>query len=47
MSLHRLGAGSTRKTLEHVRRLYESFAEGLATGDLMEAKGILDHSVAR
>ena len=42
MSLHRLGAGSRKKTLEHVRRLYESFAEGFATGDLMDAKGILD-----
>ncbi len=47
MSLHRLGAGAKKKTLEHVRRLYESFADGLATGDLMEAKRMLDHSVAR
>jgi tetratricopeptide (TPR) repeat protein len=47
MSLHRLGAGSGKRTIEHVRRLYESFAEGFATGDLMEAKGILDHSAAR
>jgi hypothetical protein len=47
MSLHRLGAGDKKKTLDHVRRLYESFTEGLATGDLMEAKRMLDHSTAR
>ncbi len=47
MSLHRLGAGDKKKTLDHVRRLYESFTEGLATGDLMEAKRMLDPSTAR
>jgi tetratricopeptide (TPR) repeat protein len=47
MSLHRLGAGAKKKTLAHVRRLYEAFSEGLATGDLIEAKRMLDQSTAR
>jgi hypothetical protein len=47
MSLHRLGSGAKKKTLDHVRRLYESFSEGLATGDLMEAKRMIDQSTAR
>ena len=47
MSLHRLGSGAKKKTLDHVRRLYESFTEGLATGDLMEAKRMLAQSTAR
>jgi tetratricopeptide (TPR) repeat protein len=42
MSLHRLGTGGEKRTLEHVRRLYESFTEGLTTGDLLEAKRILN-----
>jgi DNA-binding winged helix-turn-helix (wHTH) protein/tetratricopeptide (TPR) repeat protein len=45
ISLHRLGA--KKKTLERVRRLYESFTEGRATGDLVEAKRILDQSTSR
>src|SRR5260221_4971687 len=47
MSLHRLGSGAKHRTLDNVRRLYESFNEGLATGDLMEAKRMLDQSTAR
>jgi tetratricopeptide (TPR) repeat protein len=45
MSLHRLGTGGER-TLEHVRRLYESFTEGLTTGDLLEAKRMLNQDAA-
>jgi hypothetical protein len=29
-----------------VRRLYESFTEGLTTGDLLEAKRMLDQGAA-
>jgi tetratricopeptide (TPR) repeat protein len=47
MSLHRLGSGAKNTTLDHVRRLCESFTEGLTTGDLMEAKRMLDQSTAR
>ena len=47
MSLHRLGTVAKKQTLGHVRRLYESFAEGLATGDLLEAKRMLAPSNAR
>ena len=43
MSLCRLQRGKSRKkALEDVRRLYESFAEGLDTGDLRDAKALLE-----
>lgn len=47
MSLHRLGAGADKNTIARVRWLYESFTEGLATGDLMEAKRMIDRDAAR
>jgi hypothetical protein len=43
MSLYRSQRGkSATKTLEKLRRLYESFTEGFDTLDLLDAKAILD-----
>src|SRR5262249_40311613 len=47
MSLYRLQRGKSRaKTLEELRRLYESFTEGFETLDLLDAKAILDDTPA-
>jgi DNA-binding winged helix-turn-helix (wHTH) protein len=36
------GAKKKRAALEELRRIYASFTEGLGTGDLVEAKGLLE-----
>jgi hypothetical protein len=47
MSLHRFANGpKKREWLEAVRRLYGSFSEGRATGDLVDAKRMLDEHSA-
>jgi hypothetical protein len=43
MSRVKLERGAKKKrALEDLRRVYASFTEGLGTGDLVEAKGLLD-----
>jgi DNA-binding winged helix-turn-helix (wHTH) protein/tetratricopeptide (TPR) repeat protein len=41
LSLAKLAGTADRKALEELRRVYGSFAEGFATGDLAEAKALL------
>lgn len=38
----RRGAKKNREALEELRRCFASFTEGLGTGDLVEARGLLD-----
>src|SRR5262249_23938796 len=48
MSLYRTQRGkSAAKTLEELRRLYESFSEGFDTQDLLDAKAILDRAARK
>jgi hypothetical protein len=45
MSLHRIASRKDKRTsLESVRRIYEEFAEGSTTGDLLEAKRMIDRA---
>jgi len=43
LSLHRIASHSDKATsLESVRRIYEAFSEGSTTGDLIDAKSLID-----
>ena len=45
MSLHRIASRKDKRTsLESVRRIYGAFAEGSTTGDLLEAKRMIDRA---
>ena len=45
LSLHRISSGSGRQaSLDSVRRLYACFTEGLRTGDLVDAKRLIDQA---
>ena len=44
MSIHRAASGAKRRkqSVEALRRLYDTFTEGFSTGDLVEAKTLLE-----
>jgi len=45
MSLHRIASRKDKRpSLESVRRIYQAFAEGATTGDLLEAKRMIDRA---